>query len=45
METTLDVRFYRAASGVEPVRVWLREAVSADARKAIGGDIKTVQLG
>lgn len=45
METTLDVRFYRAVSGVEPVRVWLREGVSADARKAIGGDIKTVQLG
>jgi len=45
METTLDVRFYRAASGVEPVRVWLREVVSADARRAIGGDIKTVQLG
>ncbi|NIJ71465.1 type II toxin-antitoxin system RelE/ParE family toxin [Xanthomonas sp. LMG 9002] len=45
METTLDVRFYRAASGVEPVRVWLKEDVSADARRAIGDDIKTVQLG
>jgi hypothetical protein len=45
METTLEVRFYRLASGAEPVRTWLREEVSAEARRAIGSDIKTVQLG
>ncbi|HGM5469111.1 TPA: type II toxin-antitoxin system RelE/ParE family toxin [Stenotrophomonas maltophilia] len=41
----MDVRFYRSASADEPVRVWLVKEVSAEARKAIGGDIKTVQLG
>ncbi|WP_447386654.1 type II toxin-antitoxin system RelE/ParE family toxin [Stenotrophomonas maltophilia] len=41
----MDVRFYRSASADEPVRVWLMKEVSAEARKAIGGDIKTVQLG
>ncbi|SCB05818.1 Conserved hypothetical protein [Xanthomonas translucens pv. translucens DSM 18974] len=45
METTLEVRFYRSASGAEPVRPWLREEVSAEARRTIGGDMKTVQLG
>lgn len=45
MKTVLDVRFYRSASADEPVRIWLKEEVSAEARRAIGGDIKTVQLG
>jgi phage-related protein len=45
MSSTLNVRFYRSANGDEPVRIWLKEEVSAEARKAIGGDIKTVQLG
>ncbi len=27
------------------MRIWLKDEVSAEARKAIGGDIKTVQLG
>jgi len=45
MKTVLDVRFYRSASADEPVRRWLMEEVSVDARRAIGGDVKTVQLG
>lgn len=45
MEAILNVKFYRSSAADEPVRVWLKEEVSADARKAIGGDIKTVQLG
>lgn len=40
----LTVRFYAAAQGREPVRDWLK-ALPADARKAIGEDIKTVQFG
>jgi phage-related protein len=41
---TLTVEFYRAESGAEPVRDWLRELTVED-RKAIGTDIKTVQYG
>jgi phage-related protein len=40
----LLVVFYRSGQGHEPVRDWLRELPQAD-RKAIGEDIKTVQLG
>ena len=40
----LFVRFYRAESGNEPVREWLR-GLDAQDRKAIGEDIKTVELG
>lgn len=40
----LDVRFFRTETGAEPVRDWLR-TLSAAERKAIGGDIKTVQFG
>lgn len=39
----LECVFYRTASGNEPVRDWLKEAVPEGARKTIGGDIKTVQ--
>ncbi|MEJ1961965.1 MAG: type II toxin-antitoxin system RelE/ParE family toxin [Gammaproteobacteria bacterium] len=39
---TLDVVFFRAASGREPVRDWLK-ALSAEDRTIIGGDINTVQ--
>lgn len=45
MEAILNVKFYRSSAADEPVRAWLKEEVSADAREAIGGDIKTVQLG
>jgi len=40
----LAVVFYRADSGSEPVRQWLRE-ITAEDRKAIGTDLKTVQYG
>jgi phage-related protein/transcriptional regulator with XRE-family HTH domain len=39
----LSCIFYRADSGNEPVREWLKDTVPAGARKTIGGDIKTVQ--
>lgn len=35
--------FFRTEAGNEPVRDWLRDDVSAEARKTIGGDILTVQ--
>jgi phage-related protein len=41
---TLQVRFYRTGTGVEPVRDWLK-ALAVLERKAIGEDIKTVQFG
>jgi len=40
----LKVAFYRADSGSEPVRQWLREMTAED-RKTIGTDLKTVQYG
>lgn len=45
MRSILAVRFYRTNAGREPVREWLIEQVSPAARRAIGADIKTVQLG
>jgi len=36
--------FYRSVSGNEPVREWLLERSKED-RKAIGGDIQTVEFG
>ena len=44
MTPILQVHFYAAASGDEPVRDWLRDLKRED-RKAIGEDIKTVQFG
>jgi phage-related protein len=43
-EPTLRVVFYRASSGREPVREWLR-GLDREVRKVIGEDIKTVQYG
>lgn len=40
----LDVKFYKTEAGAEPVRDWLKGLSAAD-RKAIGEDIKTVQIG
>lgn len=40
----LDARFFRTETGTEPVRDWLL-TLSAAEKKAIGGDIKTVQFG
>lgn len=44
MDVVLTVRFYRSGTGAEPVRDWLK-SLPVEARKAIGEDIKTVQLG
>lgn len=40
----LEVRFFRIATGTEPVREWLKDLPAAD-RRQIGEDIKTVQFG
>lgn len=40
----LTVRFYREASGSEPVRGWLKSLPESE-RREIGTDIKTVQFG
>jgi len=40
----LEVKFFKQASGNEPVRDWLR-SLSAEDKKLIGEDIKTVQWG
>ncbi|HDR9869292.1 TPA: type II toxin-antitoxin system RelE/ParE family toxin [Burkholderia cenocepacia] len=44
IQVTLGVRFFRTARGHEPVREWLN-ALGGVERRAIGEDIKTVQLG
>lgn len=44
MTPILQIRFYAAVSGDEPVRDWLRGLKRED-RKAIGEDIKTAQFG
>src|SRR4249919_2455885 len=41
---TLRVRFYRNASGAQPVADWLR-AMGGGTRHAIGADLKTVEFG
>jgi phage-related protein len=44
MNPILSVRFFVTDAGSEPVREWLKE-LSAQDRKTIGEDIKTVQFG
>ncbi len=44
IKVRLQVVFFRTSSGTEPVRKWLR-SLSSQHKKAIGGDIKTVQYG
>ena len=44
MEPILSVKFFATEAGSEPVREWLKE-LSAQDRKSIGEDIKTVQFG
>jgi phage-related protein len=39
----IPVAFYRSATGVEPVRQWLR-GLPAEDRRAIGGDLATLQV-
>ena len=43
-EKRIQVRFYRAGSGKEPVRHWLL-TLSREDRLTIGTDIKTVEFG
>ena len=43
-EPILSVAFFRTASGNEPVREWLK-SLQREARRSIGEDIKTVQIG
>lgn len=40
----IPVRFYRSATGAEPVRDWLRTLPKPD-RLAIGKDLATIQVG
>jgi hypothetical protein len=40
----LPVRFFKTASGTEPVREWLKDLDKDDSR-IIGGDIRTVEYG
>ena len=39
----IPVRFYREASGNEPVRLWLK-SLDPESRKIIGKDLKKVQM-
>lgn len=42
----LPAVFYRSETGAEPVRDWLKsDEISADDRRRIGEDIKTVEFG
>lgn len=43
-EPILHVKFFQASSGKEPVREFLKDQTAED-RKQIGEDIKTVQFG
>ena len=45
MKQILSIRFFAGDSGKEPVRDWLKIDLSAQDRKVIGEDIKTVQFG
>jgi phage-related protein len=40
----VPARFFRTASGSEPVRIWLKDLSRKDCR-SIGEDIKTVEFG
>ena len=44
VQRTIPVVFFRLDSGKEPVRDWLK-SLDREARRAIGADIKTLQLG
>jgi phage-related protein len=44
MKSILSVNFFTTEAGSEPVREWLKD-LSAQDRKTIGEDIKTVQFG
>lgn len=44
VQRSIPVVFFRLDSGKEPVREWLR-SLDQDARRTIGADIKTLQIG
>ena len=44
LEKRFPIRFYRTASGREPVRDWLKELAPED-RRTLGEDLKTVEYG
>lgn len=44
VEVVLSVYFFQTEAGNEPVRQWLKELDASD-RKAIGEDVKAVQIG
>jgi phage-related protein len=41
----ITVSFFATEKGSEPVRDWLKQDLSAEARKLVGEDIKTVEFG
>ena len=45
MRTKVNVYFYRQHNGTEPVRDWLKSALSDLARKSAGTSLRTVQFG
>jgi len=45
LDKRVPVIFYRTEAGGEPVRQWLKTECSAEDRKRIGEDIKTVEFG
>jgi phage-related protein len=44
-EKTISAEFYQTEAGGEPVRDFLRKALTADERKAVGKDIRIVEYG
>lgn len=44
IESCLSICFFSTPSGLEPVRIWL-QSLTAQERRTIGIDIKTVQFG
>ncbi|MFL9865342.1 type II toxin-antitoxin system RelE/ParE family toxin [Paraburkholderia fungorum] len=44
VQVVLAVKFFRTDAGNEPVREWLK-SLSAEDRRIVGEDIKTVQIG
>ncbi len=44
VQRTIHVVFFRLDSGKEPAREWLK-SLDQEARRAIGADIKTLQIG
>ena len=43
-EKPIEIVFYRAPSGTEPVKEWLK-GLSSEDRKIVGYDLKTIEIG